>query len=69
MNARTVGALVGVELKKLVRDPMTLSMLLLMPVGLALIFYLALGSVRNDYYGYNVSNHFEYLLPGVMDLG
>ena len=29
-------------------------------------FYLALGNVRNDYYGYEGISHFEYLLPGVM---
>ena len=55
-----------VELKKLYRDPMNLCVMLLMPVGLALIFYLALGNVYNDYYPVPGMNHFEYLLPGVM---
>lgn len=61
-----LNALVMVELKKLVRDPMNLVVMLLMPVGLALIFYLALGSVTNDYYPVPGMSHFEYLLPGVM---
>ena len=45
---------------------MNLAVLLLMPVGLTLIFYLALGNVYNDYYPVPGMNHFEYLLPGVM---
>jgi ABC-type multidrug transport system permease subunit len=66
MKTQRVGALVGVELKKLYRDLMTLAVLLLMPVGLALIFYLALSGITNDYYPVPGMNHFEYLLPGVM---
>ena len=68
MKTRQMGALVVVELKKLYRDPMTLAVLLLMPVGLTLIFYLALGGVSSDSYYYPVPGmtHFEYLLPGVM---
>jgi ABC-2 type transport system permease protein len=61
-----VGALVGVELKKVYRDIMTLAVLLIMPVGLTVIFYLALGGVSNDYYPVPGMNHFEYLLPGVI---
>ena len=45
---------------------MTLAVLLLMPVGLTLVFYLALSSITNDYYPVPGMNHFEYLLPGVM---
>jgi ABC-2 type transport system permease protein len=47
---------------------MTLAVLLLMPLGLTLIFYLALSGVSNDYYEYASPgmSHFEYLLPGVM---
>jgi ABC-2 type transport system permease protein len=37
-----------------------------MPVGLTVIYYLALGSVTNDYYPVPGMNHFEYLLPGTM---
>ena len=67
MKMQTIMALVVVELKKLYRDPMTLGVLLLMPVGLTIVFYLALGGVSNDYYGYaSEMSHFDYLLPGVM---
>lgn len=59
-------ALTFVELKKLVRDPMSLAVMVLMPVGLTLIFYLAMGNIYNDYYPVPGMNHFEYLLPGVI---
>ena len=61
-----IKALVVVELKKLYRAPMNLSVLVLMPIGLSLIMYFALGNVYNDYYPVPGMNHFEYLLPGVM---
>lgn len=63
---RKINALVVVELKKLYRAPMNLGVMVLMPIGLALIFYFALGNVYNDYYPVPGMNHFEYLLPGVM---
>jgi ABC-2 type transport system permease protein len=68
MNLQKIRALVGVELKKPYRDPMSLAVLLLMPVGLTLIFYVALGSISSNTYKYPVPgmSHFEYLLPGVM---
>ena len=68
MEKQRIVALVTVELKKVYRDPMTLAVLLLMPVGLALLFYLALGNVSNagGYYPVPGMTHFEYLLPGVM---
>ena len=68
MNLRKIGALVVVELKKLYRDPMSLIVMILMPVGLALIFYVALSGISSNNYKYPVPgmNHFEYLLPGVM---
>jgi ABC-type multidrug transport system permease subunit len=66
MEFQKISALVVVELKKLYRDPMSLAVILLMPVGLALIFYLALSNIYNDYYPVPGMNHFEYLLPGVM---
>ncbi|MFN2292599.1 MAG: ABC transporter permease, partial [Anaerolineae bacterium] len=66
MATQRIAALVVVELKKLYRDLMSLAVMLLMPVGLTLIFYLALGNVYNDYYPVPGMNHFEYLLPGVM---
>jgi ABC-2 type transport system permease protein len=66
MNNQKISALAGVELKKLYRDPMNLVVMLLMPLGLTLIFYLALRNIYNDYYPVPGMNHFEYLLPGVM---
>ena len=66
MRMRRMGALAVVELKKLYRAPINLAIMLLMPVALALIFYVALGGVTNDYYPVPGMNHFEYLLPGVM---
>lgn len=66
MKVQTMGALVSVELKKLYRAPMSLTIMVLMPVGLTLIFYLALSGIYNDYYPVPGMNHFEYLLPGVM---
>ena len=68
MNLRKIGALVVVELKKLYRDPMSLIVMVLMPVGLALIFYVALSGISSTTYKYPVPgmNHFEYLLPGTM---
>ena len=56
-------ALVAVELKKFYRDPMNLSVMLLMPVGLTLVFYFAMSGIYNDYYPVPGMNHFEYLLP------
>ena len=68
MKTQRIVALVTVELKKVYRDPMTLAVLLLMPVGLALLFYVALGKVSNSsgYYPVPGMTHFQYLLPGVM---
>jgi len=68
MKTQRTIALVTVELKKVYRDPMTLAVLLLMPVGLALLFYVALGNVSNSsgYYPVPGMTHFQYLLPGVM---
>jgi ABC-2 type transport system permease protein len=66
MKTQKMTALVKAELKKLYRDPVTLAVLLLMPVGLTLVYYLALSNVYNDYYPVPGMNHFEYLLPGTM---
>jgi ABC-2 type transport system permease protein len=67
MNMQKTGALIVVELKKLYRDPMSLAVMLLMPIGLTLIYYLAMsGITNNDHYPVPGMNHFEYLLPGVM---
>ncbi len=61
-----IGALTIVELKKLYRDPITLVVLLLMPVGLTLVYWVAMRNISNDYYPVPGMNHFEYLLPGTM---
>ncbi len=58
-------ALVGVELKRLYRDPMLLAVLLLMPVGLTLVFYFAMGNLQSSAAAPGTS-HFEYLVPGAM---
>lgn len=63
---KKISILAVVELKKLYRDPMTLVVLLLMPVGLTLVYYFALSGVSNDYYPVPGMNHFEYLFPGTM---
>lgn len=66
MNTQQMMTLVSVELKKLFRDRMNLAVMVLMPVGLTVIYYIALRSITNDYYPVPGMNHFEYLLPGVM---
>ena len=66
MHTQKIIALVKVELKKLYRDPMSLAVMVLMPVGLTLVFYVALSNVTNDYYPVPGMNHFEYLVPGTM---
>ena len=66
MKAQKVIALVKVEFKKLYREPVNLAVMLLMPVGLTLVYYLALSNITNDYYPVAGMNHFEYLLPGTM---
>lgn len=65
MNAQKMGALIKVELKKLYRDPVSLAVMVLMPVGLTLIFYLALGNLYQDPTRPQMS-HFDYLVPGTM---
>lgn len=49
MSAQKMKALVKVELKKLYRSPMSLVVMVLMPVGLTVIFYLAMSNITNDY--------------------
>lgn len=65
MKTQKIIALVKVELKKLYRNPMSLAVMLLMPVGLTLVFYLALGNLYQDPNRPGMS-HFEYLVPGTM---
>ena len=54
-----ISALTIVELKKLYRDPITLVVLLLMPVGLTLVYWVAMRNISNDYYPVPGMNHFE----------
>jgi len=68
MKLRNIGALVVVELKKLYREPMSLAVMVLMPLGLTLIFYFAMSGIYNEYYPVPGMNHFEYLLPGVVGI-
>ena len=49
MKMKKLGVMTLVELKKLYRAPLNLAIMVLMQVGLALIFYLAIGNVYNDY--------------------
>jgi ABC-2 type transport system permease protein len=67
MKIRNINALVKVEMKKLYRDPMSLGIIILMPVGLALIIYLAF----RDLYPPDIAplSQFELMLPGTMGYG
>jgi len=65
MKTNKIFALIQVELKKLYRDPMIAAVLLLMPIGLTLVFYFALGNLYQDPTRPEMS-HFEYLVPGTM---
>jgi len=64
MKTQKMIALARVELKKLYRDPMSLAIILLMPLALTLIFYLALGNIPTWYLP--DTSHFEFLVPGTM---
>jgi len=67
MTIQKLVALVKVELKKLFRDPMTLAVIVLMPVGLTLVYYVALGNLYSGWDPqYPDLSHFEYLVPGTM---
>jgi ABC-type multidrug transport system permease subunit len=59
-------ALVGVELKKLYRDPTSLAVILAMPVVLTLVFYLAMGDMPT--WWLEGATHFEFLVPGTMGI-
>ncbi|MCP5096986.1 MAG: ABC transporter permease [Chloroflexi bacterium] len=65
MKTQKITALVQVELKKLFRDPTSLAVMVLMPVGLTLVYYLALGNLYKDP-SHPEMSHFEYLVPGTM---
>ena len=64
MHTYKIMAFVQLELKKLYRAPMNLAVLILMPVGLTLILFIALGGVANEggFYPVPGMNHFEYLI-------
>jgi ABC-2 type transport system permease protein len=62
MKMQKIGALVGVELKKLYRDPMSLAVILAMPVVLTLIFYFAMRDLPT--WWLEGASHFEFLVPG-----
>ena len=49
MKTQKMIALVKVELKKLYRDPMSLAIILLMPVGFTLVFYFAMRDIPTWY--------------------
>jgi ABC-2 type transport system permease protein len=66
MKTRAMMSLVGVELKKLYRDPMSLAVMLAMPVVLTLVFYLALGNMPT--WWLEGVSHFEFLVPGTMGM-
>ena len=61
---RKITALVNVELKKLIREPMTLVVLLLMPVSLTLVFYFSMRDIPT--WWMEDTTHFEFLVPGAM---
>lgn len=64
MKTRKMTALVGVELKKLYRDPTSLAVILAMPVVLTLIFWLAMKDMPT--WWLEGASHFEFLVPGTM---
>jgi len=57
-------ALIKVELKKLFRDPMSLVVMLLMPVSLTLVFYISMRDIPT--WWLEGASHFEFLVPGAM---
>jgi ABC-type multidrug transport system permease subunit len=64
MKMQKLIALVNVELKKLFRNPMSLAVMLLMPVALTLVFYFAMGDMPT--WWLEGASHFEFLVPGTM---
>ena len=66
MKTRAIAALVGVELKKLYRDPTSLAVILAMPTVLTLVLSLAMGDLPT--WWLEGATHFEFLVPGLMGL-
>lgn len=64
MKTQKMLALVGVELKKLFRDPMSLVVMVLMPVSLTLVFYITMRDLPT--WWLEGASHFEFLVPGAM---
>jgi len=64
MIIRKMFALIKVELKKLYRDPMSLVVMLLMPVSLTLVFYFTMRDLPT--WWLEGASHFEFLVPGAM---
>jgi len=62
MNMQTTGALVKMELKKLIREPANLFLMLLFPAMLTLIFGLAFGDAPSATPGVS---QFTYMVPGL----
>jgi ABC-type multidrug transport system permease subunit len=64
MKTQKMFALVTVELKKLYRDPMSLVVMVLMPVSLTLVFYFTMRDLPT--WWLEGASHFEFLVPGAM---
>jgi len=65
MKRQRILALVKIQLKSLIRVPLALFIILLLPIALTLIFGLAFGSVIIEDTGQSV---FEFLVPGLFAL-
>ena len=66
MKTRALMSLVGVELKKLYRDPTTLAVMLAMPIVLTMVFYLTMSDLPT--WWMEGTSHFEFLVPGTMGI-
>ena len=66
MKTRAMMSLVGVELKKLYRDPTTLAVMLAMPIVLTMVFYLTMSNLPT--WWIEGASHFEFLVPGTMGI-
>ena len=62
MKLKRILAIMKIEYKSLIRSPAPLSIILLLPIALVLLFRLMFGSVIIDGVGISV---FEFLIPGL----
>jgi len=62
MNVQRIYALVQMEIKKIIREPAYLFMMLLLPLVLTLSFGLGMGSVPSSVPG---KSQFEFMVPGL----